>query len=57
MTKSDKLKKLLRTIRVCINRDRDIAKCSLFKFVREDAEQRASQLEYILSEIGEKPTE
>ncbi len=57
MTKSDKLKKLISTIRVCIKCARESEKTNPFQLMREEAAHRAKQLEYILSEIGEKPTE
>jgi len=57
MTKTQKLRKLISTIRVCIKCARESEKNNPFQLMREEASYRASQLEYILSEIGEKPTE
>ena len=57
MTKSDKLKKLISTIRVCIKCARETEASAPFLLVREEAGYRAKQLTYILSEIGEPPVE
>ena len=55
--KNKTLRKLISTIRVCIKCARETEKSSPFQIIREEAGNRANQLTYILSEIGEKPTE
>jgi len=55
--RNKKLRKLISTIRVCIKNARETEQASPFQLMREEAKHRANQLEYILSEIGEKPTE
>jgi len=55
--KNKTLRKLISTIRVCIKCARETEQASPFQLMREEAKHRADQLTYILSEIGEKPTE
>jgi len=55
--KNKTLRKLISTIRVCIKAARETEQANPFQLMREEAKHRADQLEYILSEIGEKPTE
>lgn len=55
--RNKKLRKLISTIRVCIKNARETEASGAFSLLREEAAYRARQLEYILSEIGEKPTE
>lgn len=55
--RNKKLRKLISTIRVCIKAARETEASGAFSLLREEAAYRAKQPEYILSEIGEKPTE